>query len=86
MDDDRRLSRSDSIPRPPELVARIQAAAEGSISDADLAALVDEAVRSTVSDLERDRSPVITDGEQRKPSFATYPVAGRRDSSLQTAS
>ncbi len=65
-----------SIPRPPELIAGMQRAAEGSISDADLAGLFDQAVRSTVSELEATGSPVITDGEQRKPSFATYPIAG----------
>ena len=65
-----------SIPRPAELLAGMQAAAEGSISDADLAALYDEAVRSTISELEATGSPVITDGEQRKPSFVTYPIAG----------
>ena len=58
-----------SIPRPAELVAGMQQAAEGAISDTELAALFDQAVRSTVSELEATGSPVITDGEQRKPSF-----------------
>jgi 5-methyltetrahydropteroyltriglutamate--homocysteine methyltransferase len=65
-----------SIPRPTELVAGMQKAAEGSISDTELAALFDKAVRSTVDELEATGSPVITDGEQRKPSFVTYPIAG----------
>jgi len=65
-----------SIPRPAELVAAMQKAAEGGISDTELAALFDEAVRSTVDELEATGSPVITDGEQRKPSFVTYPIAG----------
>jgi 5-methyltetrahydropteroyltriglutamate--homocysteine methyltransferase len=65
-----------SIPRPAELVAGLQAAAHGAISDAELAALFDQAVRSTIAELEATGSPVITDGEQRKPSFATYPIAG----------
>ncbi len=65
-----------SIPRPAELVAGMQRAAEGSISDTELAALFDQAVRRTVSELEATGSPVITDGEQRKPSFVTYPIAG----------
>jgi 5-methyltetrahydropteroyltriglutamate--homocysteine methyltransferase len=34
------------------------------------------ALRETISDFEATGSPVITDGEQTKPSFATYPVAG----------
>jgi 5-methyltetrahydropteroyltriglutamate--homocysteine methyltransferase len=65
-----------SIPRSPELVAGMQKAAEGGISEAELASLFDQAVRSTVTEFEATGSPVITDGEQRKPSFATYPVAG----------
>jgi 5-methyltetrahydropteroyltriglutamate--homocysteine methyltransferase len=65
-----------SIPRPPELLAGMQKAAEGGISPAELDALFDEAVRSTIAELEATGSPVITDGEQRKPSFATYPIAG----------
>jgi len=37
--------------------------------------LYDEAVRETISLFEQTGSPVITDGEQVKPSFATYPLA-----------
>jgi len=59
-----------SIPRPPEL---IEAVAAGS---ADLDALYDDAVRDTIARLEEAGSPVVTDGEQRKPSFVTYPLAG----------
>ena len=54
----------------------MQAAAEGRISSAALDDLFDEAVRDTLRRFEATGSPVITDGEQRKPSFATYPVAG----------
>jgi 5-methyltetrahydropteroyltriglutamate--homocysteine methyltransferase len=38
--------------------------------------LFDEAVRDTIARFEETGSPVITDGEQRKPSFVTYPIAG----------
>src|SRR3984893_7702891 len=65
-----------SIPRAPELLAGMQQAAEGGISEAELDALFDQAVRSTITEFEATGSPVITDGEQRKPSFATYPIAG----------
>ncbi len=65
-----------SIPRPPELVAGMQAAAGGEISQAELDSLFADAVRDTIAELEATGSPVITDGEQRKPSFATYPIAG----------
>jgi 5-methyltetrahydropteroyltriglutamate--homocysteine methyltransferase len=65
-----------SIPRPPELVAAIRAADEGSLGREGLEALFDQAVRATITELEATGSPVVTDGEQRKPSFATYPVDG----------
>ena len=35
-----------------------------------------EALRDTIDRLEQTGSPVLTDGEQTKPSFATYPLAG----------
>ena len=65
-----------SIPRPPALQAAMVAAADGLIEPDVLAAAFDEAVADTLSRFEATGSPVITDGEQRKPSFATYPVAG----------
>ena len=33
-------------------------------------------MRETIAELEATVSPLITDGEQGKPSFATYPLAG----------
>jgi 5-methyltetrahydropteroyltriglutamate--homocysteine methyltransferase len=65
-----------SIPRSDKLVAALGAAAAGSLSEAELEALFDEAVRETIAEFEATGSPVVTDGEQRKPSFATYPVHG----------
>ncbi|HEU5155553.1 MAG TPA: cobalamin-independent methionine synthase II family protein [Streptosporangiaceae bacterium] len=65
-----------SIPRPPELLEAMRAHGAGEIGDADLAAAQDRAVRDTISRLEAIGSPVVTDGEQSKPSFATYPIAG----------
>jgi 5-methyltetrahydropteroyltriglutamate--homocysteine methyltransferase len=65
-----------SIPRPPELVAGLQAAAAGNISTGELEALFNEAASDTIARFEATGSPVITDGEQRKPSFATYPIDG----------
>ncbi len=35
-----------------------------------------EALRDTIEHLEETGSPVLTDGEQSKPSFATYPLSG----------
>src|SRR6476469_7750127 len=65
-----------SIPRSPELQAGMAAAGAGTISAEALDALFDDAVRDTLRRFEATGSPVVTDGEQRKPSFATYPVAG----------
>jgi 5-methyltetrahydropteroyltriglutamate--homocysteine methyltransferase len=65
-----------SIPRSPELQAGMAAAAAGTISSEQLEALFDDAVRDTLRRFEATGSLVVTDGEQRKPSFATYPVAG----------
>ena len=65
-----------SIPRSDELVAAIQAAAHGTIDQAELDRLFDEAVQDTIARMEVAGSPVVTDGEQRKPSFVTYPVDG----------
>jgi 5-methyltetrahydropteroyltriglutamate--homocysteine methyltransferase len=65
-----------SIPRPPELIEAARAAAAGLISPEELEALQEEAVRDTIRRFEETGSPVITDGEQAKPSFATYPVHG----------
>jgi 5-methyltetrahydropteroyltriglutamate--homocysteine methyltransferase len=50
--------------------------AAGSISDEQLHAEQAAALRETISRFEETGSPVITDGEQTKPSFATYPLAG----------
>ncbi|MGH3239548.1 MAG: cobalamin-independent methionine synthase II family protein [Spirillospora sp.] len=65
-----------SIPRPSELLTTMGSHAAGEASDADLAAAHDAAVRDTIARLEAAGSPVVTDGEQSKPSFATYPIAG----------
>ncbi|HYZ78522.1 MAG TPA: cobalamin-independent methionine synthase II family protein [Gaiellaceae bacterium] len=65
-----------SIPRPRKLVGALRAAEEGRIATAELEPLYEEAVRETIARLEETGSPVVTDGEQRKPSFATYPLDG----------
>jgi 5-methyltetrahydropteroyltriglutamate--homocysteine methyltransferase len=65
-----------SIPRPQALIDGMQAAAAGQLEPDALDTLYDEAVRDTLRRFEETGSPVITDGEQRKHSFATYPIAG----------
>ncbi len=68
-----------SIPRPLELIEGFGAAAEGRLDAARLDELFDRALRETIARLEQTGSPVITDGEQRKSSFATYPLDGLAD-------
>jgi len=65
-----------SIPRPPELLRAIQGHAAGSVSTESLDQAYEDAVRDTLQRFEATGSPVITDGEQRKSSFATYPLEG----------
>ena len=65
-----------SIPRPQALIDGMGAASAGTISPTQLDALYDDAVTDTLRRFEATGSPVVTDGEQRKQSFATYPVAG----------
>lgn len=65
-----------SIPRSAELLQTIQAHAAGRASDETLEEAFDGAVRDTVKRFEATGSPIITDGEQRKSSFATYPLEG----------
>ena len=63
-----------SIPRPKALIEGMQAFAAGSLSQDELNSLYDQAVRDTIEQFEATGSPIITDGEQTKPSFATYPI------------
>jgi len=61
-----------SIPRPDGLIAAITSGA----NENDLKKLFDQAVDDTVREFEKTGSPVITDGEQTKSSFVTYPLTG----------
>jgi len=54
----------------------MQAASEGRIGAEELEGLYADAVAETIRQLEATGSPVVTDGEQRKPSFVTYPIHG----------
>ena len=65
-----------SIPRPAELLAALSAHTAGRISAEQFHAAEEAALRETISRLEATGSPIITDGEQTKPSFATYPLSG----------
>lgn len=61
-----------SIPRSPELVAAITSQTSGD----QLQKLYADAIAETLKEFEETGSPVITDGEQTKSSFATYPLEG----------
>ena len=65
-----------SIPRPAELLTGLQSFESGDISQENLDNLYEQAIKDTIRHFEDTGSPVITDGEQTKPSFATYPIAG----------
>ncbi|MFT4155996.1 cobalamin-independent methionine synthase II family protein [Parafilimonas sp.] len=65
-----------SVPRPKYLVEALSAYAQQQISETELQQLFDKALQDTIQRFEETGSPVITDGEQTKPSFATYPVSG----------
>ena len=58
------------------LIQAIGALQEGKIDRAALDAEYDAALRDTIARFEQTGSPVISDGEQTKPSFATYPLVG----------
>jgi 5-methyltetrahydropteroyltriglutamate--homocysteine methyltransferase len=66
----------ESIPRTADLLAAMRAHAAGKISTEQLKTAEESALRDTISRLEQTGSPVITDGEQTKPSFATHPLSG----------
>ncbi len=65
-----------SIPRPPQLIQAVASFQAGKITREVLDVAYSEALRDTIDRLEQTGSPVLTDGEQTKPSFATYPLSG----------
>jgi 5-methyltetrahydropteroyltriglutamate--homocysteine methyltransferase len=65
-----------SIPRPPQLIQAIVAYQAHKIARDVLEKEYTEALRDTIDRLQQTGSPVLTDGEQTKPSFATYPLTG----------
>lgn len=63
-----------SIPRPSTLQAAYAAYDEGRVGKDELEAEQDAAARDTIERFEATGSPIISDGEQRWSSFATYPL------------
>ena len=65
-----------SIPRPATLIAAWGDLQSGRIARDEFARVADEALVDTIRRFEATGSPIITDGEQTKSSFATYPLDG----------
>jgi methionine synthase II (cobalamin-independent) len=64
-----------SIPRPLKLQQAYDAYDTKKITKAQLEEEQNDAVADTIKRFEATGSPIITDGEQRVSSFATYPIA-----------
>ncbi len=65
-----------SIPRPAELIAAWADRQAGRLSDEQFARIQNRALQETLRRFEETGSPIVTDGEQTKSSFATYPLDG----------
>ena len=65
-----------SIPRPAELVEGMLQVAAGRMAPDAMTLLYERAIQDTIQRFEATGSPVITDGEQSKPSFVGYPIHG----------
>jgi methionine synthase II (cobalamin-independent) len=63
-----------SLPRPMKLQEGYQKLDDGEITWEELQALQDEAAEDSIKRLEQTGEPLVTDGEQRESSFATYPI------------
>ena len=63
-----------SLPRPSKLQAAYADYDEGKIDQSELEALQDQAVKDSIENQEAAGSPIVSDGEQRWSSFATYPI------------
>jgi len=64
-----------SIPRPGYLIEAMKA----QVNEKELSKLMDRAIKETLEQFEQTGSPVLSDGEQSKPSFATYPIHGLKN-------
>jgi methionine synthase II (cobalamin-independent) len=64
-----------SLPRPARLQAAYAKFDAGEIGEADLEKEQDAAAKESIERYEATGSPIVSDGEQRWSSFATYPIA-----------
>ena len=65
-----------SIPRPADLIKALGDRQAGRLGADAFNQIGERALRDTIHRFEETGSPIITDGEQCKPSFATYPLDG----------
>jgi methionine synthase II (cobalamin-independent) len=63
-----------SLPRPARLQAALADYDAGRITREELTRLQDEACLDSIRRMEATGSPIVSDGEQRASSFATYPL------------
>lgn len=63
-----------SLPRPVKLQAAIKEFDAGRINKAELTREQDAACQDSITRMEATGSPIVSDGEQRVSSFATYPI------------
>ncbi len=63
-----------SLPRPAKLQAALADYDAGKITHAQLEAEQDAACRDSIQRMEATGAPIVSDGEQRASSFATYPL------------
>jgi len=68
-----------SVPRPADVIDAWRDRRAGRVSAERFQQIVEGALRETIRRFEETGSPVITDGEQTKSSFATYPLDGASD-------
>ena len=71
-----------SVPRSRELQEAMAAFSEGNLSEEKMNQHFDLAVEETINRLEKTGSPIISDGEQTKTSFVTYPLDGLTNLSM----
>jgi 5-methyltetrahydropteroyltriglutamate--homocysteine methyltransferase len=65
-----------SIPRSRDLQEAMAAFSQGNLSSEEMEEYFDRAVKETIESLEATGSPRVSDGEQTKSSFVTYPLDG----------
>ncbi len=63
-----------SLPRPRKLQDAYQKLDDGEIEVSELEQLQEEAAEDSIKRLEQTGENLVTDGEQRESSFATYPL------------